>query len=406
MQTDNNKKVSLEEGISLLRSFVSMITDTEKVPVRKALGRTIAQDLTATHDQPPFARSPFDGYAIRSEDSKGASVDTPVTLKVIGEVDAGHVFRGTVSEGRAVRIMTGAPIPDGADAVIKQEETDYGEDIVNIFREMRYNQNNCAAGEDYKKGAVLLPDRSYIGPVEIGILASTGNTEVSVYRRPKALLISTGDEIMMPGEPLLPGRIYDSNLFTLEAILTEWGVDVIHTEKIEDDPAAASSVIMKYTDDVDLLISSGGVSVGKKDIMHDVFDFLGVERIFWKIGIKPGAAMLTGTYRGRQVLALSGNPYAAFIDLHMVVRPVINALNGNDHLEMLRETVVLMDDYDRPSRIRRFVRAYVREGKAYIEGHTGGNGDIYSGHGINAILDIPAGSDKLSAGDKVTALLL
>ena len=163
---------------------------------------------------------------------------------------------------------------------------------------------------------------------------------------------------------------------------------------------------MKYIDEVDMVISTGGVSVGKKDIMHDVYALLGIQRTFWKIGIKPGAAMLTGTYRGKHVLALSGNPYAAYVDLHMVVRPVVNALNGNDHLEMLRQEVVLMDDYDRTSPIRRFIRTYVREGKAYLEGHTGGNGDIYSGHGVNAMLDIPAGSDKLKAGDTVTAVLL
>lgn len=398
--------ISLEEGIELLVGQTDLITDKELVPFRKALGRTLAENITATHDQPPFPRSPFDGYAIRSADSQGASKDNPVKLKVIGEVDAGGVFDGIINEGEALRIMTGAPVPASADAVIKQEETDYGEDIVNIYREMRHNQNVCAKGEDYCKGVVLLTDRTYIGAVETGIIASTGRTETYVYRRPRAVVISTGDELSMPGDELRPGKIYDSNLFTIEALLTSWGVDVTEAMQVPDEPEKAAAIIKEYAGLVDVIVTTGGVSVGKKDIMHDVYAILGVERTFWKIGIKPGAAMMSGRYKGKSVLSLSGNPYAAFVDLHLAVRPVIMAMNGNDHFGMVRSRAKLMSAYDRSSPIRRFVRAYVQDGKAFIEGHLGGNGDIASGRGINALIDIPAGSDALEEGEEVSILFL
>lgn len=398
--------ISLEEGVELLVSQTELIKDKELVPFRQTLGRTLAENITATHDQPPFPRSPFDGYAIRSADSEGASKENPVMLKVIGEVDAGGVFEGTLHEGEALRIMTGAPVPESADAVIKQEETDYGEDNVRIYRQMRHLQNVCAIGEDYKMGEILLEERTHIGAVETGIIASTGRTEAYVYRRPRALVLSTGDELSMPGDELRPGKIYDSNLFTIEALLTSWGVEVTEAVQVPDEPEKAAEVISKYADSVDMIVSTGGVSVGKKDIMHDVYALLGVSRTFWKIGIKPGAAMMSGNYKGKIVLSLSGNPYAAFVDLHLAVRPVVMTMNGNDHFGMVRSRATLMSDYDRPSPIRRFVRAFVQDGKAYIEGHLGGNGDIASGRGINALIEIPAGSDALKAGEEVRILFL
>ena len=290
--------------------------------------------------------------------------------------------------------------------VIKQEETDYGEDNVRIYRQMRHLQNVCAIGEDYKMGEILLEERTHIGAVETGIIASTGRTEAYVYRRPRALVLSTGDELSMPGDELRPGKIYDSNLFTIEALLTSWGVEVTEAVQVPDEPEKAAEVISKYADSVDMIVSTGGVSVGKKDIMHDVYALLGVSRTFWKIGIKPGAAMMSGNYKGKIVLSLSGNPYAAFVDLHLAVRPVVMTMNGNDHFGMVRSRATLMSDYDRPSPIRRFVRAFVQDGKAYIEGHLGGNGDIASGRGINALIEIPAGSDALKAGEEVRILFL
>lgn len=406
MDIGTEQPVMLEEAVSILLSRAEKISDTEEVALRYATGRVLAEDVCATRDQPPFDRSPLDGYAVRAEDTKGASQESPVALKVITEVDAGVYYSGMVNAGEAVRIMTGAPIPAGTDTVIGQEDTDYGEETVMIYEEMKPHQNYCYRGEDYKKGDVLLASGDHIGPAEAGIIASTGKQTVKVYRRPRVLLVSTGDEVVMPGEELAEGKIYDSNLFTIDSQLRAWGIDVVDMFHSADDAGHLAAAIEEKLDGVDLVVTTGGVSVGKKDIMHDVFRLLGAERLFWRVRIKPGMAMLAGNCNGKYILALSGNPYAAFANLHMVVRPVLDALNGNDHLSMHRFKAVLMNDYGKDSPTRRFIRAYVNDGKAYIEGHTGGNGDIYSGHKANAMVDIPAGSGRLDAGDKVDVILL
>jgi molybdopterin molybdotransferase len=302
--------------------------------------------------------------------------------------------------------MTGAPIPEDCDAVIGQEDTDYGESTVNVYISVAPYENYCRQGEDYRRGDILLPDRTHIGPVETGIIGSLGIAEADVYRKPRVLLMSTGDELVMPGSELTPGKIYDSNLFTFEAMLRDWGAEVVVAIHSSDDPEDAVEKITRYAESVDLIITTGGVSVGKKDIMHDVFRIMDVERIFWKIAMKPGMAMLSGIREETLYLALSGNPYAAFADMHLVVRQVICELTGDDHLQMIRGTAVLADSYKKSSPARRFVRAYVQDGVAHIEGHTGGNGDIAPGIGINALLDIPGDSGELRPGDKVSILYL
>ncbi len=406
MITEITKPIDLEEAIRLICSEINVITETELCSLERVRGRILAESITAAHDQPPFPRSPLDGYAVRSTDTAGADKENPVRLKVIAGIDAGGWFEGRVSEGEAVRIMTGAPIPDGADAVIGQEDTDFGEDSVRIFSEMSDHQNYIYPGEDYHKGDILLEKGEFLGAVEAGIIASAGLTEVTVLRKPRAAVISTGDELMCPGQDLGPGKIYDSNMYTIKTQLEDWGVDVIAAMHTPDEPEHAAELIGSLAESADLIVTSGGVSVGRKDIMHDVFTILGIERIFWKVRIKPGMAMLAGKLGKTLFLSLSGNPYAAYVDLHMIVRPVLSALNGSNCLEMIRGRAVLMDDYDRKSPSRRFIRAYVQDGKAYIDGHTGGNGDITSGRNINAMIDVPAGSGPLHAGTEVNVLLL
>ena len=400
------KPLGLEEAVARIKEQICRITDTEICPLGEADGRILAEDITAPIDQPPFPRSPYDGYAIRSADSMGAGPDSPVVLDVAGEVDAGGWPEGPLAEGQAVRIMTGAPIPEGADAVIKQEDTDYGEETVRIFREMRGRENYIYPGEDYRRGDLLLEKGDYIGPVEAGIIASAGLAEVSVLRRVSAAVISTGDELMYPGEALGPGKIYDSNMYTIAAQLKAWGVDVKKMLHLPDDAGSAAKEIEAWAGQTDMIVTSGGVSVGKKDIMHEVFSMLGAERIFWRVGMKPGAAVLAGRYGKTLMLALSGNPYASYVDLHMIVRPALSEFTGNNRLEMIRGTAVLMDDFDKKSPVRRFIRATAQDGRVYIDGHTGGNGDISSGRNINAMVDVPAGSDKLSAGSEVQVILI
>lgn len=398
--------VTLEETLEILRGRIGKIAETELVGLRDSYGRSLAEEVLAVRDQPPFSRSPLDGYAVRSEDTKGASKASPVTLTVVKEIDAGNVYDKALQKGEAVRIMTGAPIPDDADAIIGQEDTDYGEDKVSVFCEMKAYQNYSFQGEEYKAGDVLLADHAHIGPSEAGVIAGTGKSAVKVYRKPKAVIISTGDEVIMPGDQLEAGKIYNSNLFTTEAQLGEWGVTVTDVCHVPDDPTEASKIIDSHADDVDMIITTGGVSVGKKDIMHAVYESLGIERLFWRIRIKPGMAMMAGIYRCKPVLSISGNPYAAFADMQMIVREVISMMTGNAHLKMASGRAVIAEGFTKKSPSRRFIRTYVEGGKAFIEGHTGGNNDIASGRGINALIDVPAGSEPLAEGDEVTVLFL
>lgn len=396
----------LEEAVRLLTAAAAPIVEKESVPLREACRRILAEDIRAAFDQPPFPRSPLDGYAVRAEDTAGASESAPVLLQVIAEVDAGGVFTGTVGPLEAVRIMTGAPIPEGADAIIRQEDTDCGEDEVRLYCALEPRQNYCEKGEDYHAGTLLLQDREYIGPVEAGILASTGRDRVLVYRRPRAVIISTGDEVVMPGQDLTVGKIYDSNLFTIDAQLRSWGVDSLEILHVNDDAAACAELITARLDRADLILTTGGVSVGKRDIMHEVFQRLDADRLFWKVRIKPGMAMLAGTCRGRLILSLSGNPFAAYADLHLMVRPVIAALNGSTYPGLNTASALMAADYSRKSPARRFVRALVRDGIACTEGHTGGNGVVSSGRGTNALIEIEAGSGPIRAGDRVKVIML
>ncbi|MGX8680586.1 MAG: molybdopterin molybdotransferase MoeA [bacterium] len=405
MKRSTVKPLELEDAVDLLLDHVSEVTSIEEVNLFDAVGRVLAEDILAPYDQPPFPRSPLDGYALRSADSSGASYTTPVCLRVIGEVDAGGYYHGEVKQGEAVRIMTGAPIPAGADAIIKQEDTDYGEDKVLIDQELKAYSNYCFQGEDYPQGRQLLKKGDAITPLEAGLLASANKTSVLVKSQIRVLLVSTGDELMMPGHSLTEGKIYDSNLFTLGAQLMKWGVQV-EMRQIGDDVAQMCQLLEKTIDDVDLIITTGGVSVGKKDIMHEVFQSLEIKQLFWKVKIKPGMAMLAGLYRDKLMLCLSGNPYAALIDLHFLVRPILGAMLKTNGLEMIKVKAVLRDGYPKHSLNRRYIRAYIHEGSADLEGHLGGNGDIYSNYQINAVIEIKAGTSALNAGDKVDAYLL
>ncbi|MGN1388331.1 MAG: gephyrin-like molybdotransferase Glp [Bulleidia sp.] len=400
------ESLELEDAVSMLRMYTAPVAEKEETDLSECTGRTLAEDIIASHDQPPFSRSPLDGYAFRAEDTSGASREKPVCLKVLAEVDAGYSYDGTIRAGEAVRIMTGAPIPAGADAVARQEDTDYGESYVHLYSAYRPYQNYCRQGEDYLKGSVLLNDGEEIGPAETGIIASTGRDRVRTYRKPRALVVSTGDEVVLPGQVLTRNRIFDSNLYTACAQLRLWGVEISGALHCGDQAEELAEMIRSRIEEADIVITIGGVSVGKKDILHEVYRILDVKKLIRKIRIKPGMAMLAGTFRDKMLISLSGNPYAAYTGLHLVVRPVIAALKGSSWPYLQKTEAVLMEEYGKKSPVRRFVRAEVINSRAYIEGHTGGNGDVYSGHQTNALIEIPAGSERIDAGSIVTAILL
>lgn len=396
----------LKDALQMLLEQTKEIKECEIISLWEAAGRVLAEDIIAVRNQPPFDRSPLDGYAVRSEDLKGASKEHPVKLKVIDEVDAGHVTESQVERGMAVRIMTGAPIPKGADCVVGQEDTDYGEEQVKVYEEIAYHKNYCFEGEDYRKGDLLLKKGIQIGAVEAGVLASLGLQEIFVFRRPKVSVITTGDEIVLPGEELLPGKIYDSNLYTLVTRLKSFGAEIKDFGRSEDDAEEVAKRIQKAFEDSDLVITTGGVSVGKKDIMHEVLNIMGAKRLFWKIAMKPGMPTLCALYQGKLLICLSGNPFGAAVNLELLVRPILAKMTGRRELKIRKKKAICQSEFPKKSFVTRYVRAYDDGTNVKIGKGSNASGILSSMCGCNCLIEIPAGTERVDVGDEVEVVLL
>lgn len=400
------KALQLNEALNILLDHVQEIEETERADLWKARGRVLAEDVFASHSQPPFDRSPLDGYAVQSGDIREASKEKPAELKVIDEVCAGYTTGKEVVSGTAVRIMTGAPIPKGADCIVGQEDTDYGEETVHIYRSEKHYGNYCFAGEDYKKGTLLLKKNLLINPVEIGLMANLGRTDAVVYRKPRVAVISTGDEIVWPGEALAPGKIYDSNLYTMAAMAESYGAEVIHREIAPDRAGLVARRIGDLAAQADLIVTSGGVSVGKKDIMHDVLKILEVEPLFWRVAIKPGMPTLTAEYRGKLLICLSGNPYGAAVNTELLVRPVIGKLGRRKDLAIRRKKAVIRNSYPKRSPVTRYIRAFYEGNEVWMANGSNDSGVLSTMSGCNCFVEVPAGTLSVNAGDEVSIVIM
>ena len=393
-------------GISLEAAVVQMTgplspLGTEILPLERALGRTLAADVAAPLDQPPFDRSPLDGYALRSADLAGADRDHPAVLEVVDTVYAGDEARIPVGPGQAVRIMTGAMLPPGCDCVSPQEDTDRGEPV-SVFVSLKPFQNYVYQGEDYRKGALLLEKGTRLDAASLGVLAGAGITEAEVYRRPRVGLLTTGDEVVSPGTPLPAGKIYGSNQMLLAARLAELGFET-ETAHRGDDPAAVAETMRELLEICDVLLTTGGVSVGDKDIFHQALPLLGAERIFWRVNLKPGTPAMYSLYQGKPILSLSGNPFAAFTTFELLARPLLAALSGEEG--PLWGEGVLDTPFPKASPRRRFIRGQYEHGHITLpEGHA--SGMLASLVGCNCLAELPAGSPPAEAGTRVRILLL
>lgn len=355
--------ISVEEARAQILDSISVLP-AEITNLSDALGLTLAEDLYSTFDVPPLPNTGMDGYAVRSEDTLGASYDTPVQLKVIGYLAAGFIYEGTVGNGEAVRIMTGAPMPEGADSIVPFEETDEydwttrdttrsdGEWEVNpksevrIDVEARAGANIRKAGEDITANSLALKQGLFIGPAEIGVAASLGLAKIRCYRRPKVAILSTGDELLPPGQILKPGKIYDANSFSLAAQVTSFGgiprVMDISADTVEN----LTKNIQDGLSDADLLITSAGVSRGDFDVVKTVLANQG-KIGFWTVRMKPGKPLAFGTLQddsGREIphLGLPGNPVSAMMTFELFGRPALFKMLGrsqNNPDEWQRRTI-------------------------------------------------------------------
>ena len=409
----------LEEAIRVLRDTAVPVAERESIPLAQASGRVLAEDLQAYYDQPPFPRSPLDGYAVHGEDTFGASGESPVELRILGKIYAGQVFHGEVHEGECVRLMTGAPIPKGADAVIRQEDTDYepgkkgdyiGPDSrVRIFRGAVPYQNYVYEGEDYRKGDILLQAGTVLNGMHLGIAAGAGRESLEVYREPVISVISTGDEVVAPGGDLAPGKIYDSNRFTVVGRLADLGFCRVESWHCPDDPTAMAGRIRKAGKKSDLIITTGGVSVGEKDIMHQVMADLEGEKLFWKVSLKPGAPTLAFALGEAKVpvICLTGNPYGVAVNFELLVRPVLEKISRNPKARGKTCMGKLKNDSPKWGGVRRFMRGYYeKEGsEVTILAGSQASGTLSSMAVCNCLVEIPEKSrGKAGEGVKIYQL--
>jgi molybdopterin molybdotransferase len=317
--------IEYKEALTLVLSAARALP-AETVPLSRALGRTLARDVKAREAIPPFTKATMDGYAVRAADTVPAT-GTDVELAVVGDLPAGRLSRRALGPGQAARIMTGAPLPKGADAVVMVEDTEKSDRGVVIRRAVRPGDNIGLAGEDLEKGQTALEKGAVIGPAEIGMLAAAGLARVPVVRPPRIAVIATGDEIVEPGRPLRRGRIRNANGPALTALADRAGAETRYLG-IARDRSASLTAKLGRARGADILVLSGGVSVGDHDLVKEELERAGVRPVFWRVRIKPGKPVFFGR-RGRQlVFGLPGNPTSAMVTFLLFVAPAVERMLG------------------------------------------------------------------------------
>jgi molybdopterin molybdotransferase len=398
--------MSVEEAReAILARFRAL--DSERVPLAQALGRVLAHDVDAPEDLPPFANSAMDGYALRTADITAADAAHPVRLNLIGEVPAGSVFPGTVGAGQAVRILTGAPLPAGADAVIQQELTTPGDGEVAILARGAVGNNVRAAGTDVPRGTKLLARGVELGAAELAVLAAFGMDPLPVTRRPRVAILATGDELAAPGERPRPGQIRDSNSAWLAAAVAQAGAEPWPLG-IARDTADDLRAHLARAAAADLILTSGGVSVGTYDLVKDVLAEGGAVE-FWRVRLRPGKPLAFGTYGATPLFGLPGNPVSSAVTFELFARPAIRTMLGAAAVDRpLVEAELGGEAIARGDR-RHYVRAHLsaRDGRL-IATPTGEQGShrIASLLGAAALLVIHEGEGMVAPGTLVPALSL
>ena len=362
----------------------------ENAGLDEAVGRIAAAPLCARMDQPPFDRSPLDGYALHSADTAGAGEKTPKTLPVVMKLYAGDAPTVALPAGCAARIMTGAPLPAGADCILMQELTDGGEENVRIYAELSHNANVVFRGEDIAAGALIADAGTVLTPAHLGVLA-------------------TGSELLAPGETLAPGKIYDANGIQNAARLRQMGF-AVQRRHCSDDPALIVAELEELLTGCDAVVTSGGVSVGQKDYLPVVLESLGAEPVFSGVAQKPGSPMLAAKVEGKLVFCLSGNPFAAAATLEQYVLPAL--LRAAGRLEkgciLPRTKRTLTTGFSKASKGNRYLRAKASGGTVAIPGE--GNAEAHSSGslsamiGCNCLVELPAGSGPVKPGEEVEVL--
>jgi molybdopterin molybdotransferase len=398
----------------ILSHFVSVGTET--LPLAECARRVLATDVAAQNNLPSFDNSSMDGFAVIASDLAEAAPASPRTLEVVADIPAGASPNVTLVPGQAARIMTGAPMPKGADAVIPVEETDFHQrapgtpapKTVAIYKTIKVGDYVRAQGTDVQTGQPVLKAGHRLRPQDLGLLAMLGVAEVPVYARPRVALLSSGDELVPVDAPLKPGKIRDSNTYTLAALIEAAGADVIRLGIAADRRDSVEALLANAAaQKVDLILSSAGVSVGAFDFIKDVIEAQG-KLTFWRVNMRPGKPLAFGSFKNIPFIGLPGNPVSAFVGFEVFVRPALERLSGLEESSRPRVRVRLAEDISSDGR-ESYLRVLVHEEdgilSAQLAGHQG-SGNILSIVQANALLIIPAGVKSLAAGMEADAWFL
>ena len=399
--------ISVEAALEIILSEIKPL-GLERTSILSTLGRVLGEDICASVDNPPWDNSAMDGYALRASDTKGASRGKPVILRIIEDLPAGYVAKKTIKRGETVRIMTGAPIPRGADAVVMVEDTERlevrGKRLeVKIFREAKIRDNIRRAGEDFKKGALVLKKGTVIRAAEVGMLATVGKPNVCVYQTPKVAVLSTGDELAEIEETPSSGKIVNSNSYAISAQIKACGAVPVQLGIARD---AKKDLMDKLSYGLasDCIVSSGGVSVGDFDFVKDVLKEMGSEMRFWKVAIKPGKPLAFGIINGKPVFGLPGNPVSAMVAFEQFVRPAILKMMGVRNIFRKSLTALLTSSLNKKAGRMHFIRAVLEEknGQFYVTPLEGqGSGVLSSMVMANSLIILPEDAKDAAKGSKV-----
>ena len=384
--------LTIDEARRRVLDAVAHPLPPEDVPIQQALGRVLAEDVVAERDVPSFANSAMDGFAVRSGPAGR-------TLGIVGESRAGAPANVSVGDGEAVRISTGAALPDGADAVLQVERVTVDGVRVRLDDDVEPGHNVRPAGDDVRAGATVLTAGTRLGAAEIGVAVACGRAIVACARVPRVIVLATGDELVAPGAPLAPGQLHETNGLTLAALATQAGAHVLRTEVVPDTEAGTRKAIAGALDDADVLVLSGGVSVGPHDHVKPALEALGVEQVFWRVALRPGRPTWFGTRGETLVFGLPGNPVSAMVTFLLFARSAIAALQGAPHeperlLARLGAAIPRHRDRDE------CVRVTLHDGVASPTGPQGSH-QLRSMLGADGLAIVPAGDGILEAGAEV-----
>jgi molybdopterin molybdotransferase len=398
--------IEIEEAQRLIAGRVTAL-GSEPVALREALGRVLAEDVTSADAVPGFDNSAMDGYAIRAADA-AAAAEQPARLTVVDESRAGHPAARALAAGEAIAISTGAMLPRGADAVVRVEDTDGGGELVEVRVQVAPGKDIRRAGEDIEAGETVLEAGTEIGPAEVGVLASVGRREAACAKRPRVTVLTTGDELQEPGEPLRPGAIRNSNAHSVAALVERAGAELLAAEIVADDLETTGRALAAALDG-DIVVVCGGVSVGEHDHVRPALDGLGVEQVFWRVSLRPGAPTYFGVSpAGTLVFGLPGNPVSAMVTFLLFARPAIRAMLGSADRRP-RTTAILAREHPALRARTQLVRCRLELGEdGWHADPTKAQGShvLTSMLGADALAILPPADQPYPAGTRVEIELL